>query len=315
MKRILLLMCTIWFTPALFAQDLSQIVNDSMPKPSHVPVIATFKSDEIVNGQSNETWHKHDFVFNISHRFGDFAGTNGGIKRMYGFDYATDVLISFDYGISDRLSWGLGRARGGGVQQELWYTNLKYRLLQQTTDDYIPIAITLFGNAVVSTMTPSLAPNSDAAFQNFSQRWSFVTQAIFARKFNEQFSLALLPTYIRRNLVAPGDLNDMFAMGIGGRLKITQHSAIVVDYFVPFRSQQSRDAYTQLTGGKYYNSLGIGWEIETGGHVFHINFTNSTAILENQFIPQTTTTWTKGQFRWGFNISRTFSLFAPKHKH
>ena len=103
------------------------------------------------------------------------------------------------------------------------------------------------------------------------------------------------------------DVNDMFALGVGGRLRFSNRVALVVDYFLPFREQASKD-YFEGRGIKFYNPLGVGVEIETGGHVFHLNFTNSTAILENQFIPETTTTWRNGQFRWGFNISRRFSL-------
>jgi hypothetical protein len=87
--------------------------------------------------------------------------------------------------------------------------------------------------------------------------------------------------------------------------------AIIADYFIPFRSSTSRD-YFSANGVTFYAPLSVGWEIETGGHVFHIDFTNATAILGNQFIPYTTRTWTKGEFRWGFNISRTFTLFSPK---
>jgi hypothetical protein len=103
------------------------------------------------------------------------------------------------------------------------------------------------------------------------------------------------------------DVNDMFAVGVGGRLRFSKRLAMVVDYFLPFREQASKD-YFKGRGIKFYNPLGVGLEIETGGHVFSVNFTNSTAILENQFIPETTSTWGEGQFRWGFNISRRFSL-------
>jgi hypothetical protein len=102
-------------------------------------------------------------------------------------------------------------------------------------------------------------------------------------------------------------MNNLFALGIGGRVKITKTMAIVADYFLPFRSSESRNYFKQK-GVRFYQPLAIGWEIQTGGHVFHINFTNSTAIVENQFIPYTTRSWAKGQFRWGFNISRSFTL-------
>lgn len=300
--------------PSLCQNDLSALFNDSSDALRQ-PVIATFKSDFIVNAQSNETLHQHELVLNITHRFDDIAGEFGGIKTFFGLDNSTDIKIGLEYGITDRLTVGIARAKGapearaGALDfnslKELWEGKVKYRLLQQTTDDHMPVAVTLFANAVVSSMAASKAPTSDIYFQKFSDRWSFTGQLIIARKFSNQFSLAILPTYIKRNRVAYGDKNNLFALGIGFRLKITKTMAIILDYFEPFRSRKSRDYFKQQ-GVKFYNPLAIGWEIQTGGHVFHINFTNSTAILGNQFIPYTTRAWAKGEFRWGFNISRTF---------
>lgn len=308
--------------PAL-AQDkgLAQLFADSTLIPERQPVINTFKSPVIVNAQSNETLHKHDLVFNISHRFDDIAGNNGGVKTFFGLDNSTDIKIFFEYGISDKLTVGIGRAKGApefryinvpfNSISQLWEGKIKYRLLQQTTDNHIPVAVTLFANAVVSSRSSDPSPSSDAHFQNFSDRWGFTGQVIFARKFSERLSIALLPTYIRRNYTAFMDENNFYALGLGGRWQFNPHMAIIVDYFIPFRSQDSKDYFAE-NGIKFYAPLSVGWEIETGGHVFHIDFTNATAILENQFIPYTTRKWGKGEFRWGFNISRTFTLFSKK---
>jgi hypothetical protein len=141
---------------------------------------------------------------------------------------------------------------------------------------------------------------------------SYVAQAVIARKFSDNLSVALTPTYVRRNYVPFRDMNNLFALGIGGRMKVSKWMALVVDYFLSFRSEESKDYFLQQKEFKFYNPLGVGLEIETGGHVFNLSFTNSTAILENQFVPGTSSTWTDGEFRWGFSISRTFSLFKEK---
>ncbi len=302
-------------------QELSQLFADSS-QASRQPVIATFKSDYIVNAQSNETLHKRELVLNITHRFDDVAGTFGGVKTFFGLDNATDIKIGLEYGLTDRLTLGVARAKGApevrdvavafNSLRELWEGKLKYRLWQQTTDDHVPVAVTLFANAVVSSRTASQDPASDIYFEAFSDRWSFIGQIIVARKFSESFSLALLPTYVKRNRIAYGDKNNLFALGVGFRLKVSKTMALVMDYFEPFRGRESRNYFKQH-GVVFYNPLAIGWEIQTGGHVFHINFTNSTAILENQFIPYTTRSWTNGAFRWGFNISRTFLMDRQTH--
>lgn len=319
-KKCILLALWVFAGFCAGAQDLSGLFADSTMKPPGEPVLNTFKSTMIVNAQSNETLHKHDLVFNISHRFDDIAGNGGGVKTFFGLDNSTDVKIFFEYGITDRLEVGIGRSKGSPEYNEvevpfnsltqLWEGKIKYRLIRQTDDGRVPLSITLFGNAVVSSMHTDTA-HADANFQNFSDRWSFTGQVILARKFSERLSLAVLPTLVHRDLVAPGDKQDLVALGLGGRWQFNRHMAIIADYFLPFRSSSEKD-YFSGHGVTFRNPLSIGWEIETGGHVFHIDFTNATAILENQFIPYTTRSWGKGQFRWGFNISRTFTI-GKKH--
>jgi hypothetical protein len=281
--------------------------------PGHQKVTSTFKSTKLINGHSNETLYKNDFDFKVDHRFGDIAGSHGGIKQFFGLDNSTDIRIGFEYGLSDRLTVGLARAKGATVVQQLYEGSLKYRLLEQTTDDHIPFAVTLFGSNTIAAVQPSQDPTSPAAYHNFSDRMNYVGQIIIARKFNADFSFEFLPTYIHRNFTAFRDQNSMFALGAGGRMKFSKRMALVVDYFVPFRNAADKAYLEQKNATKFYDPLGVGLEIETGGHVFHINFTNATAIEEMQLIPSTTSSWTKGQYRWGFSISRRFS-FAKKEK-
>lgn len=294
-------------------EELSKLFPDLNEKKEKNPVTATFKSPQIINGQSSETMHRHDLRFVVMHRFGDIAGTYGGVQTFYGLDNSSDILIGFDYGLTDRLSLGVGRAKGSpnGTntdQKQLFYLNGKFRLIRQSTNNKMPFSVTLFGNGVSSGMTSQTTVNSDADFQKFSDRLSYTAQAIISRKFSENLSVALLPTYVRRNYVSFMDMNNIFALGLGGRMKLTHRMAFILDYFMSFRSQKSKDYFLQQKGFRFYNPLGVGLEMETGGHVFNFIFTNSTAILENQFIPSTSSSWTKGGFRWGFSISRTFTL-------
>lgn len=298
-------------------QNLSSLFSDSTLNPPNQPVIGTFASPYIVNAQSNETLYKHSLTLYIAHRFDDIAGKYGGVKTLFGLDNAPDVKVGFQYGISNRLTVGIGRYKGApevrylkvpfNTISELWFGEIKYRLLQQTENNHIPLAITLYGNALASSRAEDPNPSSDAHFNNFSDRWSFMIQAIFARKFSDKLSFAIIPIYLRRDYVAFGDENNMYALGIGGRWKFNRSMAIVADGFVPFRSAASRN-YFKSNGITFYAPISIGWEIVTGGHVFHIDFTNANAISGNQMIPYTTRSWGKGEFRWGFNLSRTFTL-------
>jgi len=280
--------------------------------PAHEKVSATFKSTKLINGHTNETIYKNELDFKVDHRFGDIAGSNGGLRQFFGLDNSTDVRIGFDYGITDRLNVGLARAKGATAVQQLYELNIKYRLLEQTTDDYIPVAITLFGSNTIAAVKASDDPASATAYQNLKDRMNYVTQVIFARKFNSSFSVSITPGYVHRNFTAFRDQNDLFSVGAGARAKITKRMALVVDYFMPFRNKDDEAYLEQLNGVKFYNTLGVGLEMETGGHIFHLNFTNATAIEEMQFIPQTTSSWLKGQYRWGFSIARRFSFDKKK---
>jgi len=276
-----------------------------------VPVYATFKSTRIINARSNETVHKRELDFIISHRFGDAGGSYGGFETLYGTDNASDIKIAFDYGLTDRLSVGISRTKGATAIRQLLETNIKYKLIEQTERNRRPFGVTLFGNAVVSSMTSNVKTTVPDHFDTFADRWSFVAQTIITRKFNSNFSLALLPTYTHYNRVGYGDSNDVFAIGIGSRYKVSKRIALIADYFYTFDSN-NRKEYFERNGLPFYNPLAVGLEIETGGHVFQLTFMNSTALLENQFIPYTTTSWEKGQFRWGFSISRPFSFNKKK---
>lgn len=272
-------------------------------------VSATFKSTRLINGHTNETIHKNELDFKVDHRFGDIAGSNGGLRQFFGLDNSTDIRIGFEYGISDRLTAGFARAKGATTVQQLYEGSLKFRLLEQTVDENIPLAVTLFGSSTIAAVRANREdPTSATAYENFQDRLNYVAQMIIARKFNSNFSLVVTPTYVHRNFTVFRDQNDLFAIGAGGRAKISKRMALVIDYFLPFRKQEDQ-AYLEQSGNrKFHNPLGVGLEIETGGHVFHLNFTNATAIQEIQFIPETTSSWTKGQYRWGFGISRRFSL-------
>ena len=320
--KILLISSCIVGCLRVAAQDLSSLYPDSADAEKYIK--GTFNSDYILTAQSNETLFKHELRLNVTHRFDDLAGQFGGVKTFFGIENSTDIKIGVDYGVTDRLTLGLSRAkgsaevRGGSVSfnslTQLFEGKMKYKLLKQTTDNRIPLSLTGYANAVVSTRAALDDSASDAHFEGLQDRWSFMFQLILARKFNSSFSIAILPTYIRRNFVAFKDMNGVLALGIGARWKLTPRMALVADYFIPFRSAES-DSYFRQHEVEFYHPFSIGWEIVTGGHIFHISISNSTAILENQFIPYTTRNWKNGEFRLGFDISRSFTLEEKHSRH
>ena len=277
-----------------YGQDLFDELDKNV-KPSKSFATATFKSTRIINGHSNETMAKNHLDFRISHRFGK---VNDGAYNFFGLDQAS-MRIGLEYGLTDKLMVGLGRS----TSQKTFDSFVKYKILRQAKGPLSsPISLTALGawDAI------SLSTSPQFRFYNNQERWTYTSQLLIARKFNERISLQLSPTYVHRNKVeASTDPNDIFLLGIGGRTKITKRTTFNAEYF--YRLPLSLESGL-VPNPNNYNSLSIGFDIETGGHVFQLHFTNSLGMVERQFLTQTAGQWTKGDIHYGFNISRTFSF-------
>ena len=284
--------------------DITSLLNDEVP--SRQKVAATFKTTRIINMQSNETVHKRTLDFRVAHRFGAVGDKSGGnAHNFYGFDNSTDIRIAFEYGISDALTIGLSRSK----REENLEGLLKYRLLHQTTDNKIPFSITLFGSLAYTPKHDAAglfkkADDSNPELKQQLRRITYVAQAIIARKFSSKLSMEVVPAMVHRNFVEnPIDDNTVFALGVAGRFKFTRSMAFIADYVYNFSDLRKID-----NDYGFYNPLGAGIEIETGGHVFSVMWTNAAGIIERELITNTTDSWTKGGFRFSFNISRNFRL-------
>jgi hypothetical protein len=313
------------FAGYVSAQDdlLKQLEEEQKPKKEYVAY--TFKATRVINGHSVETVKKKGLDFRVSHRFGDMAYTpNDHIHSFFGFDQAADIAILAEYGITDDLTVGIGRMKGAGPVRELWNANLKYRVLKQTKDFKIPFTITMYGNAVISSQKSS-ASKSDInyyekkTYKGFANRMSYTLQALIACKATPALSIQLSPTFVWRNRVANDDKNGMFYLGVGGRVKVAKRIAIIGEYFLPIIKPGTggREYFPMLRGKKdagYYPNAHIGIEFETGGHVFTLNLTNTAGLLEQDYLPYNSKNWAQGQFRFGFTISRVFTLAKGANK-
>ncbi len=285
----------VWFamilmSANLFAQDdlLKQLQREDTS--TVIKVIATFKGNKIVNAQTNETLQKKNLDFRVNHLFGNIGEeSGGGVHTLFGFDQSNDIRIAFHYGITDRLTAGVSRCKRNENLEAL----AKFKLMEQRTDKKIPFAITVFSNVTMTTKSAALV-------DNFEHRLTYCAQVIIARKFSSSFSLEVVPSYVHRNYVPVEDKNDLYSIGAGARWKFTQHASVIADYFYSFR--------TKGLMKEHFAPIGIGFEIETGGHVFSILFTNASGILENDFLPNTTDDWMKGGIKFSFIISRMFGL-------
>lgn len=264
------------------------------PKPTTEYTEQTFKSTRLVTGQTVETKSARELEFIFAHRFGP---VNSGAYELFGLDQAF-VRLGLEYGITDRLGVGFGR---NSVDKTM-DAYLRYKLLRQSTGERnMPVTITAFGNAAIR-----LSPRSEDSPTPITtqDRLSYTVQALIARKFNEKLSLQLMPSWVHRNTVDQDvELNDQLAVGVGGRYKITGSVALTSEYYYRLNVPE---------GNPYYNSFGLGVDIETGGHVFQLIISNSQGLTERAFIAETTGQWSEGDLHLGFNVTRTFQFRKKK---
>lgn len=268
--------------------DLLSLIESKEAQKSFVT--NAFKSSRVINGHSMEFIGKGVLDVRILHRFGLL---NSGINNLFGLDQA-NMRFGFDYGLSNRFTLGLGRSNVG----KEWDAFVKYRPVWQASGGKgaSPVSVVLISGITLSTL-PWANPDRE---NFFTSRMAFYNELIIGRKFNAQFSLQLAPVMVHRNLVQFADEeNDLYALGIGTRLKLSKRIALVVDYHY---------LATGIDRTKFRDPLSIGLDIETGGHVFQLHVSNSTGMNEKAFLTSTTNSWGKGEIRFGFNLSRVFTV-------
>ncbi|GAB3918156.1 DUF5777 family beta-barrel protein [Larkinella terrae] len=279
----------------VFAQ--TDLLSNLDAEPTTRPVTATFKSTRLLNGHTVETIKAKHLDFRISHRFDRI---NKGVDEFFGLDYAT-VRLGLEYGINDNLTFGIGRST---IEKNL-DSYLKARLIRQTKGSRsFPVTISALGTLALDPRKPA----QGGEFKVYSERLVGSGHLLIARKVSESFSLQLMPTAIfRPSPVKPGQTQVIPSVGIGGRLKFNKRMSINAEYYWV-------DQNRLKTGQPFatYNPIALGLDIETGGHVFQLIFTNSFGMIEKQFLTQTGGAFggqfEKGDIHFGFSVSRTFSF-------
>jgi hypothetical protein len=284
-NRALLIFNLLLLSLVNFAQDLDAMLAQEEQNKTEF-ITATFKGTRIVNGHSVETRKKGSLEFLISHRFGRL---NTGFYELFGLDNS-NIRFGFEYALTDNLSIAIGRSSF----EKTYDGYIKYKLLKQKRGAKpFPFTLTLFSSITEKTLK-DYQPEDKPTFTN---RLTYTSQAIIARKISSGLSLQLIPTYIHFNTVKSSDDNDVFAVGLGSRVKVSNRISINAEYFYTLNP---------FTSINTHNSIALGVDIETGGHVFQLILTNSIAMIEKGFIAETTGNFFKGDIHFGFNISRTF---------
>lgn len=276
------------FNSGLFAQNKDLLTSIEDSSSSTEVVKNAFKSIRIINTHSMEFLAPGNMDFRILHRFGLMSN---GTNNLFGLDEAS-MRIGFNFGVTKNFQLGFGRST---FKKEL-DGYIKLALARQTNGKKnFPVTVALVGGTTINTLPFS----STALHTNFTARLAYYIQTIVGRKLNENFTLQITPTFVHTNVVANTKQNDVFATGFGGRAKLTKRTALTWDYFYLMNGR---------TDKINYNPLSLGVDIETGGHVFQLHISNAVGMNERAFITETTDNFSKGEIRFGFNLSRMFQL-------
>lgn len=296
-KTIFILVLFFSFENFYAQDDLLEMLNDS-EKPQTNYTIATFKNTRLVSGNSIETNSKGVLQFMIQHRFGTL---NSGWRELYGLDNST-IRLGFEYGITDHLNIGIGRAS----YQKTVDASAKWRFLRQKSGaKNFPISATLVSSVYMNTSEWEYPERENY----FSNRLSYHHSLLLARKFGNKFSLQIMPTAVHYNLVKTAtQSNIIYAVGAGTSVKLSGSMRLNAEYYYLLPDQE-----IGTVGGKELNnSLSLGVDIETGGHVFQLHLSNSKGMTERYLVGDTTGKWSDGDIYFGFNISRVFTIKKPK---
>jgi len=288
---LLLFLAVLAFNRLSAQDDLMNLLGDE--KPTTDFAYATFKTTRVVLGQSVENPAAGTLQFLIEHNFGRI---NQGAYDLFGLDQST-IRLGLEYGINDYISVSLGRSNF----EKTVDGSIKAKILRQSSGaSKMPVSLSFYTNMAVT----GVKWKDENRKNYFSSRLAYTHQLLIARKFSNSFSLQLSPTLIHKNLVAmKEDPNDIFALGAGGRVKVTQRTSLNAEYFY---------VLNRKAGDPTQDALSVGCDIETGGHVFQFRLTNAQPMFERSFITETAGRWDKGDIYFGFTINRVFTIVKPK---
>jgi hypothetical protein len=289
MKKIITII-TFLATLTAFSQDLEEML-DELPQASQ-NAIGTFKSAYILNSRSTENIRKGELEFRVHHRFGTIEG---GTYELFGLDESSS-FIALDYGILDFFNVGVGRA----TIDKCWEGNIKLSILKQKTGKNWNMPISMTYVSEIAYKDKKIHESNP--YDDFENRMFYTHQLLIARKFNKNLSLQLMPTLVHRNLVESYNDNDLYAIGTGGRYKLTNWVTIIGEYHYLV----NRD---KLAGEDTRDSWSLGVNIDTGGHIFQLMLSNSAYLLPHQYLARSMGNFEDGTVHLGFNIMRQFSLF------
>ena len=285
--------CLIGFS--LQAQSLLEEVEEGLEE-SKTYTQATFKTTVLALGQSVQVRKEGSMEFSWNSRFWNLP------QRTQGF--VADRMSSrfgLNYAFSDRFTAGFGITTFDRYKDGYF----KYQIARQGVQGKgWPFTVTLFQNAGLRRSENQSVYIGDS----FSEKLSFTSQMLIARKFTRNFSMQLSPTFIFRNKSsAPVDPAQHFALGVGGRYRVGGHVSITLEWYYlsnPLNSIQTYDSF----------ALGVNWELTD--LMLQFILTNTPFMAEDGYITQTRNNFNTrdGNLYFGFNATLVLHLKKQKPK-
>lgn len=265
---------------------------EALTEQENTEVIAAFKSTRVILGPSIERVQKKQLHFRVSHLFSPISL---GYRELFGLDQLVNMNLSLEYGLNNRFQVGLARSNKA---DKTLMPNIKASLLRQSTGkNAFPFYVSYFGSLDWKTNTYSSPAQNDY----FVGRLDYVNMLLLARKFSPRLSVQLSPSWLHRNLTnSPSEPNDLFSLGVSGRYLLNDHLSFNWEYFHTYPSAEVIQAK--------YNPLSLGVDIETGGHVFQLYFSNASALHPGKFLMNQNGSFFDGTIQFGFSIMREFNL-------
>lgn len=251
-----------------------------------------FMAPRNINLYTVEPLSKGELHYSIMHTFGEVSG---GVKNLWGIDQGANVRFSFEYGFGEQFSLGFGRSS----MDKVYDISARYSLLRQMQEKGSPLSVTVIPSIGITTASFGFLSRD----YSFSERLNFNLATPIARKVSDKLSLQIVPMITHFNRVglelnvADPLVNTYYSVGVGGRYKIAPRTAVTFQYIPPITDAENLD-----------HNIGIGLDIETGGHVFQMFFTTSRALNESYLVSSGNGDFFDGGYRFGFNVNRLFRV-------
>jgi hypothetical protein len=271
------------------------------------PARKTFASAVLIDNQSDVINSRNTFEWNIQHRFGS---VDKGSSNLWGIFAPANTRLGFNFVPVDRLRIGFGLSKIN-ISNPFIDFNIKYKILQQTRKNEMPVNLVYFGNMAIDTQKPE-------KFEKGSHRLSYFHELIVSRRFSSKFSAQVAGMVSHFNSVDTLYDNDVFGVSLAAAYKVSSTSSIQIEWTEPLVQHRINNSehgdFTKEAGPK--RNIALSFETATSSHAFQIFISTYRDLLPqynlayntNKFVIEDSEGNNKLGFMIGFNITRLWNF-------